>query len=148
MRLDVDPPLDPGAYAFSHRIRARFAETDAMGIVHHANHLLYLEEARVAYLRALERPYTELREEGVDHAVLGCSLRYRAPIRFDDLVDVHLVVATRTRATFTLAYLLRVGERACATAVTAHGAVDAGGRPVRLPRWLAEFPTASWALRS
>lgn len=139
MRLDVVPPLDPAAYAFTHRIRVRFAETDAMGIVHHSNHLLYLEEARVAYLRHLGRPYTELRAEGVDHAVLECAVQYRLPIRFDDELAVHLVLARTTRATFQLAYLLEVDGEARATAVTVHGAVNAAGRPVRLPAWLTEL---------
>lgn len=144
MRLDVDPSLDPSAYAFAHRIRVRFAETDAMGIVHHSNYLLYLEEARVAYLRALERPYTVMRAEGVDHAVLECFVQYRAPLRFDDEVDVHLVLARATRATFQIAYLLTVGGEVRATAVTAHGAVNPAGRPVRLPTWLAELAPTTW----
>ena len=139
MRLDVTPSLDPGTYAFAHPIRVRFAETDAMGIVHHANYLLYLEEARVEYLRALGRPYPELRREGIDHAVLECFVQYRSPLRFDDEVVVHLVLARTTRATFQLAYLLTVDGEARATAVTAHGAVNAAGRPVRLPAWLVEL---------
>lgn len=141
MRLDIDPSLRPEDHAFVHRIRVRFAETDAMGIVHHSNYLLYLEEARVEYLRALGKPYTELRAEGVDHAVLECFVQYRSPLRFDDEVDVHLVVAKVTRATFQIAYLLTVGGEPRATAATAHGSVDATGRPVRLPAWLASFGT-------
>ncbi len=136
MRLDVVPGLDPAGYAFIHRLRVRFAETDAMGIVHHRNHLVYLEEARVEYLRALGRPYTELRVDGTDHAVLEAFVQYRAPLRFDDEVDVHLVLARSTRTTFQIAYLVTVAGEACATAVTVHGAIDARGRPVRLPAWL------------
>lgn len=133
------PPLDPAAYTFSHDIRVRFVETDAMGIVHHGNYLLYLEEARVEYLRALGKPYTELREEGIDHAVLECFVQYRSPLHFDDLLDVHLVVSKVTRATFQLEYLLTVDGEVRATAATAHGSVNAEGRPVRLPAWLAGF---------
>jgi len=136
MRLDVEPSLDPAMYAFVHRIRVRFAETDAMGIVHHSNYLLYLEEARVAYLRALDKPYTVLRQEGVDHAVLECFVQYRRTLAFDDEVDVHLVLAGTTRATFQIAYMLTVGGEIRATAITVHGAVNAQGRPVRLPPWL------------
>jgi acyl-CoA thioester hydrolase len=139
VRLDVEPSLDQQAYAFTHRIRVRFAETDAMGIVHHANYLLYLEEARVAYLRSIGRPYTEMRTGGTDHAVLECFVQYRAPLRFDDLVDVHLVLAATTRATFQIAYLLTVEGGPRATAVTAHGAVNQQGRPVRMPVWLLEL---------
>ncbi len=143
VRLDVDPSLDPADYAFSHRIRVRFAETDAMGIVHHANYLLYLEEARVEYLRALGKPYTELRKDGVDHAVLECFVQYRRPLIFDEEVVVHLVLGGTTRATFQLAYLLTVDAEVRASAVTAHGAVNARGRPVRLPAWLTELGEAA-----
>ena len=139
VRLTADPSLDPSVYAFSHRIRVRFAETDAMGIVHHSNYLLYLEQARVEYLRALGKPYTELRKEGIDHAVLECFVQYRSPLRFDDLFDVHLMVSAVTRATFQLEYLLTVEGEVRATAATAHGAVNSAGRPVRLPTWLAAF---------
>lgn len=139
MRLDLDPPLDPAAYPFTHHIRVRFAETDAMGIVHHRNHLVYLEEARVAYLRAIGRPYTELRAEGSDLAVLEAFVQYRAPLHFDDEVAVHVLLARSTRTTFQAGYLLTVDGTACATAVTVHGALDPRGRPVRLPTWLVEL---------
>ena len=129
------------AYPFRHRIRIRFAETDAMQIVHHRNYLLYLEEARVEYLRHLDRPYTALRDAGVDLAVLECFVQYRKPLRFDDVLDVHLALVRPTRATFQMAYLLTVDGEARATAVTAHGAVSASGRPVRMPAWLTALAT-------
>ena len=69
MRMDVEPSLVPDDYPFHHRIRVRFAETDAMGIVHHSRYLPYLEEARVEFLRYLDHPYTEWRESGIDAAV-------------------------------------------------------------------------------
>ena len=46
----ISPPLDVAKYPFAHVLRVRFAETDAMGVVHHASHLPWLEEARVALL--------------------------------------------------------------------------------------------------
>src|SRR3954469_18242662 len=76
-------------YPFSIELRARFYETDAMGVVHHAAYLSYLETARVEYLRSVGRPYTELRAEGIDLAVIGVELSYLAPLRFDDLFCVH-----------------------------------------------------------
>jgi acyl-CoA thioester hydrolase len=139
MRLAFEPGLDPAAYPFRHRVRVRFAETDAMGIVHHGRYLPYLEEARVEYLRHLGHPYTELRAEGVDYAVLEAYVRYLQPLRFDEQVDVHLVLGHASRATFQLGYLLTVEDGARATAVTVHGCVDRNSRPARLPRWLAEL---------
>ena len=60
-RTSLEPSRDRGDYAFHHHLRTRFAETDAMGVVHHAAYLPYLEEARVAYLRAIGRPYGTVR---------------------------------------------------------------------------------------
>jgi acyl-CoA thioester hydrolase len=93
----------------------------------------------VAYLRELGHPYTEMRAEGLDYAVLEAYVRYRQPLRFDDLVDVHLLLATSTRTTFQMGYLLTVDDEVRATAVTVHGCTDASGRPTRLPAWLVEL---------
>jgi acyl-CoA thioester hydrolase len=135
MRADVDPPTDPAAYRFCHQLRARFAETDAMAVVHHAAYLPYLEEARVAYLRSVDHPYTVLREDHVELPVVEVGVRYLRPLRFDDVVDVHLRPAEVRGATFQLAYLLTVDGEPRATAVTVHG-VLVGGRPGRAPAWL------------
>lgn len=139
MRLAVEPSTQPHDYPFIHRLRVRFAETDAMGMVHHSRYLPYLEEARVAYLRHIGHPYTEWREAGLDSAVLEAYVRYRLPLRFDDEVDVHLRLASATRTTFQMAYLLTVDGEAAATGVTVHGMITADGRPTRLPAWLVEL---------
>ncbi|MFZ4720859.1 MAG: acyl-CoA thioesterase [Ilumatobacteraceae bacterium] len=143
MRLRLEPGLDPAGYPFHHRLRVRFAETDAMGIVHHSRYLPYLEEARVEYLRHLGHPYTELREEGVDYAVLEAFVQYRLPLRFDDEVTVYLQMGEASRATFQMAYLLTVDDEVRATAVTVHGCVNAQGRPVRMPAWLLELAAST-----
>jgi len=134
------PPVDPSSYTFSHAIRVRFAETDAMGIVHHSNYLPYLEETRVEYLRSIGHPYSENRDAGLDAAVLECRVRYLAPLRFDDVVTVHLRLAQTTRATFTIEYLLTVDGLATTTAATQHAFVTADGKPRRVPDWLRQLP--------
>jgi acyl-CoA thioester hydrolase len=139
VRISVEPSSDSSSYVFTHDIRVRFAETDAMGIVHHGRYLPYLEEARVAYLRHLGHPYSELRDEGVDYAVVEAHVRYLRPLRFDEVVTVHLRLAAASRASFQLAYLLTVDGDRRADAVTAHACVNAAGRPVRLPAWLASL---------
>jgi acyl-CoA thioester hydrolase len=139
MRISVEPSTDPSHYPFHHRIRVRFAETDAMAIVHHSRYLPYLEEARVAYLRHIGHPYTGWIEQGTESAVLEAYLRYVRPLRFDDEVDVHVLVAEVTRTTFQMAYLLTRDGETCATGVTAHGVINAAGRPIRLPQWLVEL---------
>jgi acyl-CoA thioester hydrolase len=138
VRQSLQPSRDPGAYAFVHRLRTRFAETDAMGIIHHAAYLPYLEEARVAYLHQLGHPYDQVREGGLDMAVLEVSVQYRVPLHFDDEVAVHLWAGAVTRTTFQIAYLLTVAGSVRATAVTVHGCVDARGRAARMPAWVGE----------
>ena len=139
MRIGHDPTSDPSAYSFSHCVRVRFSETDAMGIVHHSRYLPYLEEARVAYLRHIGHPYHETRAAGTDFAIIEVWLGYMQPLKFDDVVEVHLRLAELTRATFQMSYLLTVDGQMRAKAVTAHGAVNGDGRPVRLPAWLSDI---------
>lgn len=137
MRATIDPSVDPERYHFSTRIRPRFAETDAMGIVHHSNYLLYLEQARVEYLRSVGHPYLAIRDEGLDFAVIESHVVYRRPLRFDDPLDVHVGVAHASRAVLQIAYLLTVATETHAVAVTVHSAVDStNGRPRRLPEWV------------
>lgn len=145
MRLSIEPSTDPSDYDFVHHIRARFVETDAMGIVHHSNYLVYFEEARVAYLRHIDHPFTGWRDEGLESPVLESFVQYRKPVEFDEVVAIHVKLATVTRATFQMAYLVTVdGDgtiEARSTGVTVHG-VTANGRPTRLPTWLAELGRA------
>jgi acyl-CoA thioester hydrolase len=138
VRQSLQPSRHPADYRFVHRLRTRFAETDAMGVIHHASYLPYLEEARVAYLRELGHPYDEVREGGIDMAVLEVSVQYRSPLRFDEEVAVHLWAGAVTRTTFQIAYLLTVDGQVRATAVTVHGCVDGNGRAARLPAWVGE----------
>ncbi|MGE0726526.1 MAG: acyl-CoA thioesterase [Acidimicrobiia bacterium] len=141
MRLALDPSTDPADYGFRHRLRVRFAETDAMGVVHHAAYLPYLEEARVAWLRSIGHAYDTVRAEGVDFGVLEAFVQYRMALRFDEVVDVHLRLGAVTRTTFQVAYLLTVDGDVRATGVTVHGAMNMAGRPTRLPAWVATLPT-------
>lgn len=139
MRITDDPSTNPQDYEFRHPLRVRFAETDAMGIVHHSRYLPMMEEARVAYLRHVGHPYQEIRNEGIEMNVLEAWVRYRRPLLFDDVVDVHVRLASVDRASFQMGYLLTVADEVRATGITAHGAVTSEGRPTRLPAWLREM---------
>jgi acyl-CoA thioester hydrolase len=138
--MTVTPTTRPADYAFAHDIRARFVETDAMGIVHHSHYLAYFEESRVAFLRSIDHPFTEWRDAGLESPVLESFVQYRRPIRFDEVLTVHVALAATSRATFQMAYLVMVGAEARATGVTVHGCT-ADGRPTRLPAWLAVMDT-------
>jgi acyl-CoA thioester hydrolase len=139
MRLSLQPTLDPSDYRYTHSLRTRFAETDAMGIIHHGSYPAYLEEARAAMLRDAGHPYEEVRSgpDGIDFAVLELYVRHRRPLRFDDDVRIHVMVDGLTRTTFQVGYLVTVDGGVRATGVTVHGAVDSAGRPARMPAFLS-----------
>lgn len=139
VRITDDPSTDPQEYEFAHQLRVRFAETDAMGIVHHSRYLPMMEEARVAFLRHIGHPYQEIRDEGIEMNVLEAWVKYRRPLLFDDVVDVHVQLTSTERASFQMGYLLTVDGEVRATGITAHGAVTPQGRPVRLPEWLRDM---------
>ncbi len=143
MRLRFDQPGEPGDYPFTHRLRVRFCETDAMGVVHHASYFAYLEETRVEYLRALGRPYDRLRADGIEFPVVEAAMRYRKPLRFDDVVDVGVRVASAGGATFQMSYRLESAGVERATGVTVHCVMDGQGRPMRVPVWLRERAAAA-----
>ena len=114
-----------------------------MGIIHHSAYIPYLEEARAALLRHADHPYDVVRTSGIDFAVLEVFVRYRRPLRFDELVDVNVAVGHLTRTTFQVGYLLQVADETRCTAVTVHGAVDSEGKAVRMPPWLADVVDAA-----
>lgn len=79
------------------RLRVRYAETDQMGVVYHANYLVWFEVGRVELMRQLGLDYKRMEiEEGCGIAVVEATLRYKAPARYDDELIVHTrVVALR-----------------------------------------------------
>jgi acyl-CoA thioester hydrolase len=97
-------PLDPVAATSVVRVRVRFSETDLMGIVHHANYASYMEVARVEWLRRRGVQYADWAAHGVHLPVIELSVRYRAPARFDDELDVHVMLAEVGAASVRFGY--------------------------------------------
>ncbi|AUC81932.1 thioesterase family protein [Lacinutrix sp. Bg11-31] len=69
-------------------IRVRYAETDQMGVVHHGNYALYLEIARIEWLRKLGISYRKMEETGVGLPVVSLSVKYKKSIKYDDVITV------------------------------------------------------------
>jgi acyl-CoA thioester hydrolase len=146
-RALIDPPLDPDRYPFAHPVRVRFAETDAMGVVHHASYVPWLEEARVELLAHGGHSYAEVHAGGLDLAVVEIAVRYRRAVRFGDPVVVHAGIAAASRSVIQLAYVVIADGEAAASAVTTHACVNPEGRPLRVPEWLAALADGPTALR-
>lgn len=107
----VQDVIDPVAARSVVRVRVRFCETDLMGVVHHGSYVAYLEVARVEWLRRRGVAYATWAERGLHLAVAELSLKYRAPARFDDEIDVAVTLAARRAASLRFDYhLVRVGD--------------------------------------
>ncbi len=121
-----------------HRIRVRYAETDQMGIAHHASFVVWLEEARIEWLRAQGTTYKELEASGVLMPVVELSVRYMASLRFDDIAELTTTVERLGPTRLAFRSVLHHAGRACAEASVTIAAVNRDGRPVRIPSGLIE----------
>jgi acyl-CoA thioester hydrolase len=120
-------------------VRVRFAETDAQGIVHNSNYLVWFEVARVDYLERFAGGYQRLRDLGVEALVLESHVRYLEPAKFDDRLLVHARCVDVKGARFRYEYAIEREGVVIADGWTAHATVDAVSlRPTRVPTWLAE----------
>lgn len=95
VKLAVIIPTPPGRRAprvsppFNWRIRVYYDDTDAGGVVYHANYLKYMEQARTEWLRAVGFEQTDLlREFGVRFVIRAVEVTYRQPAYFNDLLEV------------------------------------------------------------
>lgn len=122
---------------YEHRLSVRYAETDQMGVVHHASYLIYLEEARTAFMASLGASYGALERTGVGLAVRRAELRYRAPARYEDELVVRTRVERLRAASVTFAYELERDGVPIASGRTELACIDLA-RPERPPRPLPE----------
>jgi acyl-CoA thioester hydrolase len=126
-------------FQFAAEVRVRFAETDAQGVVHHANYLVWFEVARVQYLEHFAQGYQTLRDAGVEALVLESHCRFLLPAVFDDRLLVHARCVDVRGARFRFEYAVERAGTVIADGWTGHGTVDSATlRPTRLPAWLTE----------
>src|SRR5213593_2549070 len=77
-------------------IRVRYAETDRMGLLHHANYLVYFEQARTELLRARGLTYKDLEDQGYLLVLVKVEVRYRSPAYYDDVLTVRTTILRAT----------------------------------------------------
>lgn len=119
-------------------LRVRYAETDQMGVVYHANYLAWCEVGRTELLRQRGSTYAEIEKGGVALAVSEASLRFLAPARYDDLIRVTTTVTDIKSRTLTFEYRIahaETGTRLVTASTTLIGLAP-NGRIARLPEAL------------
>ena len=124
-------------FSFSTEVKVRFAETDAQGIAHNSNYLVWFEVARVEFLERFAGGYQRLRDEGIESVVLEAHARFLSPAFFDDRLLVHARCHAVRGARFRFDYAVEREGTTIADGWTTHATVDASTlRPTRLPDWL------------
>lgn len=118
--------------------RVRYAETDQMQVVYHANYLIWCEIGRTEFIRSLGTPYAELERQNVTLAVVEASLRFHAGARYDNLIRVSTTIRDVKSRTITFDYVItnaETGER-FVTASTKLASLTKDSRLISLPEQL------------
>jgi acyl-CoA thioester hydrolase len=124
------------------KVRVRYAETDQMGVVYHANFFIWFEVGRVELLRQLGLDYKQLESQEKFHiAVVEASCRYKSPARYDDELILETQVVALRRSVLKFGYRVLRDEtgslRLLADGGTTHVVVDGSLQRVDLPERFA-----------
>jgi len=119
----------------SSSMRVRYAETDQMGVAWHGNVFAWFEVGRTDLLREMGMTYRELEARDVKLPVIEASACYIQPLLYDDLIEIRTQVRRHSGARIWFDYEIyrEASEGPLVTGHTAHAAIDAKGRPRRLP---------------
>ena len=119
-------------------IRVRYAETDRMGLLHHANYLVYFEQARTELLRSMGLTYKDLEDQGFLLVVTKVEVKFRRPAKYDDLLTVRTTVEKTTMVRIDHRYEVFCEGQSLAEGSSTLACVDRNGRPQVLPESLRE----------
>lgn len=123
----------------------RYAETDAMGIVHHSTYIVWFEEARSALLRALGTSYVDFEADGVSLAVSALDARYQLPAKYDQRITVECELTELKSRKMTFRYKVFSPDtgQTFATGTTHHICINRDGQTTRIPkRWMERWQNA------
>jgi len=122
------------------KLKVRYAETDQMGVVHHATYLVWFEAARIDFLDVAELAYREVERRGIFLPVIEAKATFRRPAHFGDSVLIHTRIGDlRSRGVrFEYEVEREEGELLLARGYTEHVAVDLDRHSVPIPGFLKE----------
>lgn len=125
---------DTSGVRVQHTFRVRYAETDAMGIVHHSSYVPWLEMGRTEFMRHFGFTYRQLEQSGVVMPVLELNVRYRTPAFYDDELVITTWVEELSRTKIRLAYKIErpADGRLLTEAMSLHTFTGTDGRPIRI----------------
>ena len=123
------------------RVRVRYAETDQMGVVYHANYLVWFEVGRVELMRQMGQDYKSMEQEGFGIAVVEANARYKSPARYDDelIVKTHIDHVRGSILRFAYGIYRAADDVLLCEGTTTHIVVDRSMKRTTLPPRLAEL---------
>jgi acyl-CoA thioester hydrolase len=134
MKKDREPQAQTPTAEITLHHRVQFFETDAMGIVHHANYVRYLEMARIEWMDLHDRPYREYVAMDRHFSTTRVEIDYRRAARFDDRLETRVWISWVRGASLGMSYEIQLSGETVAIAETRHAMVNREGRPVRIPK--------------
>ncbi|MFK7758969.1 MAG: acyl-CoA thioesterase [Phycisphaerales bacterium] len=136
----------------THQLRVRYVECDPMGVVHHSSYLPWMEIGRTELLRDVGESYATLEVSGVFMVVTKAEIKYRRPLRYDDVIEIRTKVEKASKVKLHHSYEIVLIERdgqapdfsdpavptdgVCASGSTELACVGSDGRPKGMPEWL------------
>ena len=123
-------------------LKARYYETDQMGIIHHSNYIRWMEEARIDMLEQMGYPYRKVEEKGYISPVPPAECEYKKRVKFDDEVKITVSLQEVGKLKFTLKYdiyNMSEGGVLSACGMTRHCFLNKDGRPVMMNKEMKEF---------
>jgi acyl-CoA thioester hydrolase len=119
------------------QVRVRYAETDKMGLLHHANYLVYFEQARTELLRARGRTYKDMEDEGFFLVVAKLEVRYKLPAHYDDVLTIRTTVTRTTPVRIEHKYEVLRDGTLLAEGTSTLACVGRDGKLCAMPAWLS-----------
>jgi acyl-CoA thioester hydrolase len=114
-------------------IRVRYAETDRMGLLHHANYFVYFEMGRTELLRARGLSYRDIEDAGHLLVIVDIGCKFKRPAFYDDLLTLRTTVAKVTHVKIVHEYKLMREGTLLAEGHSTLACVDRDGKPQALP---------------
>ncbi len=121
------------AVPFIHSHRVTYAECTVGNHIYYSRYLDLLEEARGELFRSLRIPLKELQERGILFPVIEARLLYRAPARYDDLLEIQFVKIELTGARLNFGCVISCGGKTLVEAETFHVCANLSEKPQRIP---------------
>ncbi len=121
------------------RITPRYAETDQMGFIHHSNHIIWFEAARMQLFSDLGISISDLEKEGFFLPILSIAAEYMSPVFFNESIVVHAALSSKTKTRISISYTVTRGDHVLCNGATSQVFIRASDKkPVPIPKHIYE----------